>query len=133
MIDRSIIKIASEIKNYGLRNNFTHAASSKNKICGDKITIELIVENKIIKDIRYELEACIFCQASISLLTKIIRNLSIEEWKVEIKKLQRKKSFQNIFLSKKLELLSKIFLKKYNIRYNCIILPFNTLLKAINE
>ena len=41
MISPEIIKFASDISNYGIKQNSKISAIVKNKICGDKITIEL--------------------------------------------------------------------------------------------
>ena len=84
MINLKIIKLASDTKNYGLTNKSTHFASSKNKICGDKITIELNASRLKIKTMRYETESCIYCQASASLLSKIISSISIKSLKNDI-------------------------------------------------
>ena len=46
MIDDKIIKLASDTKNYGLKNYFTHHSNSKNHICGDKIKIQLVAKKK---------------------------------------------------------------------------------------
>ena len=41
MISPEIIKIASDTSNHGIKENSNLTATSKNKICGDKITIEI--------------------------------------------------------------------------------------------
>ena len=46
MINSLIIKIAADTTNYGIRNNSNFLATSKNKICGDKITVELEIKKK---------------------------------------------------------------------------------------
>ena len=46
MITKEIINIASNVSNVGLNNNYSHKISLKNKLCGDKITVELIVIKK---------------------------------------------------------------------------------------
>ena len=46
MISPEIIKFASDISNYGIKQNSKISAIVKNKICGDKITIELKITNK---------------------------------------------------------------------------------------
>ena len=43
MISPKIIKIASNTQYAGLRNVYTHKSSVKNKLCGDKISLELVV------------------------------------------------------------------------------------------
>ena len=73
MIDSKILEFAQDMSSYGLKNTSKKFASIKNKKCGDKIKVELEVKNKIIKNMRYETESCIFCQASASLLAKYIK------------------------------------------------------------
>ena len=41
MINLKILKIAENSLNIGLKNKYTHRSKIKNKICGDKISIEL--------------------------------------------------------------------------------------------
>ena len=43
MINLKILKIAENSLNIGLKNKYTHRSNIKNKICGDKISIELIL------------------------------------------------------------------------------------------
>ena len=74
MIDKEIIKIASNTENHGVLNNHTHSSKLKNAICGDEMKIYLIVENDTIKGFKYECESCIYCQASVSLLSRKAKN-----------------------------------------------------------
>ena len=76
MIKKELIKISLNLDNYGLTKNRTHYAYYKNKVCGDKIEIELNVDKIKINTMRYETESCIYCQASASILSKIISSLS---------------------------------------------------------
>ena len=81
MIDKEIIKIASNTENYGVLNNHTHFSKLKNSICGDNMKIYLIVKNNRISNFKYECESCIYCQASVSLLSRKAKNKSIEKIK----------------------------------------------------
>ena len=78
MIDKEIIKIASNTENHGVLNNHTHSAKLKNAICGDVMKIYLIVKDDKITSFKYECESCIYCQASISLLSRSAKNKPIE-------------------------------------------------------
>ena len=60
MISEEIIKIASDTSNSGIKNKSNLIATSKNKICGDKITIEIEVSKNKIDKMYYETESCIF-------------------------------------------------------------------------
>ena len=81
MIDKEIIKIASNTDNHGTLDNHTHFSKLKNSICGDDMKIYLIVENNKITNFKYECESCIYCQASVSLLSRKAKNKLIEKVK----------------------------------------------------
>ena len=46
MINKEIIRIASSTSNVGLKNEYSHKVTLKNKLCGDRITLQLIVLKK---------------------------------------------------------------------------------------
>jgi nitrogen fixation NifU-like protein len=133
MINPEIIKIASDTSNYGIKDNSNLVATSKNKICGDKITVEIEISDYRIERMSYETESCIFCQASASLLSKIIKKSNIENLRVDINEIIMSRKNKKIFLKKKYKPFRKLFQQKYNERFDCIFLPFNTLLKVVNN
>jgi len=133
MISAEIIKIASDTSNYGIKKNSNLIATSKNKICGDKITIEIEVSKNKIDKMYYETESCIFCQASASLLSKIIKNCNIENLRNDINELNMTHKHKKIVLKKKYKPFRKLFQQKYKERFSCILLPFDALLKAANN
>ena len=81
MIDKEVIKIASNTENHGVLSNHTHFSKLKNAICGDEMKIYLIIKNNTITNFKYECESCIYCQASVSLLSRKAKNQSIEKVK----------------------------------------------------
>jgi len=132
MISPEIIKIASDTTNYGIDESSPLIATSKNKNCGDRITVEVkILDNKIEK-MSYETESCIFCQASASLLSKIIKKSNIENLRTDVNEINISHRNKKIFLKKKYKPFKKLFQQKYKERFNCILLPFNALLKVVN-
>ena len=78
-MDLKILQIASNTENNKVLNNHTHKSKNKNPMCGDEMEVSLIVKNKNIKDFGYKCKSCIYCQASVSLLSKNSINLSLEE------------------------------------------------------
>jgi len=81
MIDKEVIKIASNTENHGVLGNHTHFSKLKNAICGDEMKIYLLIKNNTITNFKYECESCIYCQASVSLLSRKAKNQSIEKVK----------------------------------------------------
>jgi nitrogen fixation NifU-like protein len=133
MINPEIIKIASDTSNYGIKENSNLTATSKNKICGDQITIEIEMSNHRIERMSYERESCIFCQASASLLSKIVKRSDIENVRDDINEIVKSQKNKKIVFKKKYKEFRKLFQQKYKERFDCILLPFNALLKVVNS
>ena len=133
MIDKEIIKIASNTENHGVLANHTHFSKLKNSICGDVMKIYLIVQNNKITNFKYECESCIYCQASVSLLSRSAKNKSIE--KVKNFAEQAKNCFDKSSKSfdKEWKEFDKIMTKNNISRKECLLLPLNTTLDALNK
>ena len=133
MIDKEIIKIASNTENHGVINNHTHFSKLKNAICGDEMKVYLIVKDNKITNFKYECESCIYCQASVSLLSRNAKNKSIE--KVKNFAEQAKNCFEKNTKSfdKEWKEFDKIMTKNNISRKECLLLPINTTLDALNK
>ena len=133
MIDKEIIKIASNTENHGVLDNHTHFSKLKNSICGDVMKIYLIVQNNKITNFKYECESCIYCQASVSLLSRKAKSKSIE--KVKSFAEQAKNCFDKSSKSfdKEWKEFDKIMTKNNISRKECLLLPLNTTLDALNK
>ena len=130
MIDSKIIKIASNTKYVGLKNNFTHKSSLKNSLCGDFIKVEFIANKSKIKSMRYETESCILCEASASLLANKIKNFQLKDLKKDVLTIKEIKKSKNLNISLKFKELKQLLNKKTVKRINCVILPMEALFKA---
>ena len=133
MIDKEIIKIASNTENHGVLDKHTHFSKLKNPICGDEMKIYLIVENDKIKKFKYECESCIYCQASVSLLSRIAKNKLTE--KVKNFGLQAKNCFEKNIKSfdKEWEEFRMIITKNNFSRKECLLLPIKTTIDALSK
>lgn len=59
----------------------THWGEKNNPVCGDKVTINLIVDKAIISDVHFVVRGCALCEASAGLLGKIVIGKNIDELK----------------------------------------------------
>ena len=131
MIDKEIIKIASNTENHGALHNHTHFSKLKNAICGDEMKVYLIVKNNKVVNFKYECESCIYCQASVSLLSRNSKNQSIDKIKDFAK--QAKNSFVNkVSFNKDWKDFSKIMTNDNIARKECLLLPINTTIDALS-
>ena len=133
MISPEIIKFASDTSSCGVKKNTNLVATSKNKICGDVITVEIEISNNKIERMYYDTESCIFCQASASLLAKIVKKSNIENIRNDVTEINMLHRNKKIILKRKYKPFRKLFQQRYKERFSCILLPFNALLKVIDN
>ena len=133
MIDKEIIKIASNTENHGVLNNYTHFSKLKNSICGDNMKIYLIVKNDKITDFKYECESCIYCQASVSLLSRKAENKSIKKVKNFAQQANSYFDKSTDSFDKEWKEFDKIMTKNNISRKECLLLPINTMLDALTK
>tara|TARA_B100001057_G_scaffold500455_1_gene615637 strand:- start:2032 stop:2433 length:402 start_codon:yes stop_codon:yes gene_type:complete len=131
MISKEIIRIASKANNVGLKDKYSHKISLKNKLCGDKITLELIVLKKKILSMKYETESCVYCEASASLLSKKIKKFNTKTIKDEFKNLKKISKNKEFKIPKNFADFTKLINSDNFNRYNCIFLPFDAVIKAL--
>ena len=130
MINPKIIKIVSNTQYVGLKNIYTHKSSAKNRLCGDKISLELVANKTKINSIRYKTESCVLCEASASLLANKMRHYLIKNVKKDIDKLKRTIINKDYKIPLKFKEFRDLIDKNNLNRVNCIILPLEALLKA---
>ena len=133
MIDKEIIRIASNTETHGTLDNHTHFSKLKNSICGDDMKIYLIIENNKITNFKYECESCIYCQASVSLLSRKVKNKSIEKVKNFAQKANGCFVKSTNSFGKEWEEFDKIMSKNNIPRKECLLLPINTMLDALSK
>lgn len=127
----SLIKIAADTKFYGLKDNYTHKCKLKNKKCGDKITVQIIVKNKIINKMRYETESCVYCEASASLLAKSIVNTDLNDFLKQLNVIKGIFSNSETKFPIKFRNFQNIISIDNENRKDCILLPFYAAKKAL--
>ena len=132
MIDKEIIKIASNTENHGMLDKHTHFSKLKNVICGDEMKVYLIVKNDKIIDFKYECESCIYCQASVSLLSRNAKNKSIKNIKEFAD--QAKNAFSDkVSFDNEWKDFNKLITNNNLARNECLLLPINTAVDALSD
>ena len=130
-MDLRILEIASHTENNKILENFTHKSKNKNPLCGDIMEISLIVKNDIVKDMGYQCKSCVYCQASVSLLSRKIKNKKINEIKTFVT--DSEKLFEDVKVTVEKHWRDfKVILDKKNLaRKECLLLPLRTISKAL--
>ena len=98
-------------KNFGKINKPTKTLIGNNPLCGDRIKIQLVIKNKIIKDIKFTGEGCAISISSTSIFTEYIKGKNL----AQLSKLN--KSFMEKLIGVKISIG----------RIECLLLPLKTL------
>ena len=130
-MDLRILKIASNTENNKVIDDFTHRSKNKNPICGDEMEISLVVKNNTVIDMGYQCKSCVYCQASVSLLSQKIKNRNIKEIKKFITSCENIFDNTKIVVEKNWKEFLELFDKKNITRKECLLLPLRTVLKAL--
>ena len=131
-----IIEHNQNPQNFGNISDATHTAEGFNPFCGDNIKIYLLVQEETITDIKFSGSGCAISQASASMMTDQLKNISLE---------QAKKVFQEFHtmmtndtgVIKEMPILGDLQslagVSAYPTRIKCAILGWHTLNKAIED
>jgi nitrogen fixation protein NifU and related proteins len=130
-MDLRILEIASNTENNKVLDNFTHHSKNKNPICGDEMEISLMIKNDTVLDMGYQCKSCIYCQASVSLLSRKIKNKNIDEIRKFINSCENIFDNTKIMIEKNWKDFFELFDKKNISRKECLLLPMRTVLKAL--
>ena len=130
-MDLRILEIASNTENNKILDKPTHKSKNKNPMCGDEMEISLLIKNDKVIDMGYQCKSCVYCQASVSLLSQNIKNKSLDEIKDLINICENIFENTKITLEKKWISFKELFSKKNISRKECLLLPMRTVLKAL--
>lgn len=123
-------------RNYGELPQATNIAEGHNPLCGDHIQITAIIENDIIKDLKFQGSGCAISKASASIMTTLVIGKTVEEAK------QMFDVFHKIVTSDIRDRIDTIELGKmavfagvreYPARVKCASLSWHTLMQALDK
>ena len=130
-MDLRILEIASHTENNKVLKNYTHKSKHKNPLCGDEMEISLVVKDEVVKDMAYQCKSCVYCQASVSLLSRKIKEKKVDDIKKFIKVGEQLFEDAKVSMEKHWKDFKEILDKKNLSRKECLLLPLRTIAKAL--
>ena len=132
-MDLKILEIAAHTENNKVLSHPTHSSKNKNRICGDEMEISLILKNNVIVDMGYQCKSCVYCQASVSLLSRKIKQQPLNSIKEFLANAEHTFDNDAPTLKKYWRDFNQILDKKNLARKECLLLPLRTVMKALNS
>ena len=130
-MDLRILEIAAHTENNKVVENYTHKSKHKNPLCGDEMEIRLVVKEDVVKDMGYQCKSCVYCQASVSLLSRKIKEKKVDDVKKFIKVGEQLFEDAKVSMEKHWKDFKEILDKKNLSRKECLLLPLRTIAKAL--
>lgn len=104
-----------------------------NPTCGDRISLQLIVEDNIVKDARYTGEGCSISISSASMMSEAIKGKTIGEALDYADRFSHLMQGEDVIFDDYEELEALSGVNKFPARIKCATLAWNALKKGINE
>lgn len=122
-------------RHYGVLTDYTHTAEGFNPLCGDKITVFLIVEDTLIEAIQFEAACCAICKSSASMMTEVLTGKTLDEAESACQRVGELLSVDmdlTADLSKDGEIAALAGVRKFAARIKCALLPWHTYRSALD-
>lgn len=76
-----MLELYKNPENYGELLDFTHEYTENNSLCGDEITMQLIIKNGNVQDVKFHGSGCVLSVVSSSFLTDKLKNMGVGDVK----------------------------------------------------
>jgi len=122
-------------RNRGYLENGTLTTEMNNPSCGDRISIQMIVEDGIVEDIKFEGEGCSISMASASMMTQAVKGKKVEE------ALGMSETFSQMMLGEKIDpdelalddIIALEGVAKFPARIDCATLAWKAMEKGVED
>jgi nitrogen fixation NifU-like protein len=113
----------------------SHSAEGYNPLCGDEVTIHLLVEDGVVKDATFEGDGCAISTASASLLTEAVKGRTETEVQAIFERVRD--LVTDTDAEPDLDALGKLAVlagvREFPMRVKCATLPWHTLQAALTR
>ena len=121
-------------RHYGTLADYTHTAEGYNPICGDKLTIFLVLNGDHIEAVQFESACCAICKSSASMMTEVLTGKTLAEAEVAFKRVADLLSTElnlEADLSVDGEIAALAGVRKFAARIKCATLPWHAYFAAL--
>lgn len=114
-----------------------HEAEGYNSLCGDRVTVRLILEDDIVQDVAFEGAGCAISTASASLMTDAVKGKPLAEVEALWKRFHGMITGDPSLKEEHTEDLGKLAVlagvREFPVRVKCASLAWHTLLAAVHD
>jgi nitrogen fixation protein NifU and related proteins len=117
MYQENILDHYRQPRHFGQIERPTHSHHGYNPLCGDDITVELVISGGLVQDVRFRGSGCAISVAATSMLTEKIKGMKADD----------------IMNMKKEDVLEMLQIPVGPVRLKCALIGLETVQKAIGD
>ncbi|MCB9359246.1 SUF system NifU family Fe-S cluster assembly protein [Candidatus Woesearchaeota archaeon] len=117
MYRENILELYNEPLNFGELGDATHKHHEYNPLCGDDITMQVIIEDDIVKDVKFNGKGCAISIAAASLVTDSVKGKKVED----------------VLSMKSSDVIELLGIEIASVRLKCALIGLEALQKAIRR
>tara|TARA_R110000868_G_scaffold10313_16_gene50697 strand:- start:15426 stop:15878 length:453 start_codon:yes stop_codon:yes gene_type:complete len=127
-----ILEHSRKPKNSGVLEEATGEAQGNNPLCGDRVTVYVKLEGDRIADARFEARGCAISVASASMMTEILKGMTVDEAIAAFDRFQTQLTSKEApELAEDDELAALMGVREFPTRIKCATLPWHTFRAAL--
>ena len=112
----------------------SHEANGYNPLCGDRVTIQLSIEDGVIEAIGFQGDGCAISTASASIMTEALAGKTVEEAQVLFEQFHDLVTRDDVYSEPALGKIAVLAgVRDYPMRVKCATLAWHTLHAALEE
>jgi nitrogen fixation NifU-like protein len=127
-----ILDHSKKPRNFQKMENANHVAEGKNPLCGDQVTMYLLTDGDVVKDITFQGSGCAIFTASASLLTESLKGKNKEEVKKLFDGVHAMVTTGKVNGDEIGKLAVFAGVHKFPARVKCAILPWHAVVAAVD-
>jgi nitrogen fixation NifU-like protein len=127
-----ILDHSKKPRNFQKMENANHIAEGKNPLCGDQVTMYLLTDGDIVKDISFQGSGCAIFTASASLLTESLKGKKTDEVKKLFGEVHDMVTTGKVNGDEIGKLAVFAGVHKFPARVKCAILPWHAVVAAVD-
>lgn len=124
-------------RNAGKGANCSHTGRGNNPLCGDKISICLVMDGDTIEDVKFDARGCAISVASASMMTEIVKGNKVDRARDVFERFHEALTAKEAPEPDALEALDKLAaltgVREFPMRVKCATLPWHTLNAALAD
>jgi len=133
LYQRVILDHNKNPRNFYKPDGSNRKAEGYNPVCGDQITIHARLDGGMVREIGFQGSGCAISRASASLMTEAVKGKNRSETQTIFESLQRMLSGAGFESDEPGGLNALSGVRRFPVRIKCALLPWQTLIAALNE